>query len=158
MTLITDEEFDRQIDGVAAGIEAALRKNSWKGYATIAQLHYPDRISIEGLVSMDGKPETFEVLYEFGKALAAKGFSVPTAVYVTAESVATDGKPCLFISGCTADGRRNGIRIHLMQTRWRKILRPTEMVRYPCRTSQFEGQTSAGEVMRGLLEPKALSG
>lgn len=111
MTPITDEEFDRQIDGVAAGVEAALRKNSWKSYATVAQLHYPDRISTQGLVSMEGKPETFEVLYEFGKALAGNGFSVPTAVYVTSESVAADGKPCLFISGCSADGRRNGVRI-----------------------------------------------
>jgi len=141
MPPITDEEFDRQIDGVASGVEAALHKNSWKSYATVAQLHYPDRISIQALVSMDGKPETFELLYEFGKALSTKGFSVPTAVYVTAESVAEDGKPCLFISGCTADGRQNGVRIHLMQTRWRKVLRPTETVRYHCRNSQFEGQT-----------------
>jgi hypothetical protein len=150
MAPITDEEFDRQIDGVSVGVEAALRMNSWKSYATVAQLHYPDRISIQGLVSMEGKLETFEVLYEFGKTLAANGFSVPTAVYVTAESLAGDGKPCLFISGCTADDRRNAVRIHVMQTRWRKILRPTETVRYSCRNSQFEGQTSAGEVMRGL--------
>ena len=157
MTPITDEEFDRQIDGIAAGVEASLRENSVKGYATIAQLVYPDRIDIQGLVSEDGKPESFEVLYEFGKALAAQGVSAPSAVYVTAESVTKDGKPCLFISGCTADGRRNGIRIHLIQTRWRKLLRPAEMVRYPCRTSLFEGETSAGEVMRGLLEGKPKS-
>src|SRR5256885_15253406 len=102
MPPFTNEEFDRQLDGVAAGVQAALRKNSWKSYATVAQLHYPDRISIQGLVSMEGKAETFEVLYEFGKALAAKGYSAPPAVYVTAESETGDGKPCLFISGCTA--------------------------------------------------------
>ena len=154
MPPITDEEFDRHLDGVAAGVENALRVNSWKSYATISQLIYPDRVDIQGLVSMDGTPETFGVLYEFGKALAAQGVAVPSAVLVTAESVTNEGKPCLFISGCTADRRRNGMRIHLMQTRWRKILRPADMVRYPSRTSKFEGETSAGEVMRGLLEGK----
>jgi hypothetical protein len=152
MTPITDEEFDRQIDGIASGVEKSLRENSWKGYTTIAQLAYPDRIEVKGLVSEDGKVESFEILYEFGKALAVQGVAAPPAVFVTAESVTAEGKPCLFISGCTADGRRNGARIHLMQTRWRKILRPTETVRYPCRTSKFEGETSAGEVMRGLSE------
>ena len=150
---MTDEEFDRQIEGIAAGVQKALRENSWKGYATIAQLVYPDRVEIKGLVSEDGQVETFEVLYEFGKALAAEGLAAPPAVFVTAESVTNEAKPCLFISGCTADGRRNGIRIHLMQTRWRRILRPTDIVRYPCRTSRFEGESSAGAVMRGLLEP-----
>jgi hypothetical protein len=152
MTPISDEEFDRHIDNIAAGLEKALRENSWKGIRTVAQLVYPDRIDIQGLFSEDGVPETFEVLYEFGKALAAKEVPVPPALFVTAESVTADGKPCAFISGCTSDGRRNGIRIHLRQTRWRKILRPTETVRYPCRTSRLEGETSAGEVMQGLLE------
>ena len=51
MTPITDEEFDRHLDGIAAGVEKSLREKSWKGYATIAQLVYPDRIDIRGIVS-----------------------------------------------------------------------------------------------------------
>jgi hypothetical protein len=157
MDPITNEDFDRHVDRVAAGLEQLLRENSWKGISTIAQLVYPDKIDVKGIVSEDGGPETFEVLYEFGKALIAKGTPVPPALFVTAESVTADGKPCAFISGCTSDGRRNGVRIHLEQTRWRKILRPTETVRYHCLSSRLEGKTSAGEVMRGLLEGGASS-
>jgi hypothetical protein len=151
MTPITDEEFDRHLHGIAAGVEKSLRENSWRGYTTIAQFVYPDRIDLRGLTSEENEVETFEVLYEFGKAMRVQGVPVPHSVFVTCESATQEGRPCLFISGSTADGRRNGARIHLMQTRWRKILRPTETDLFLCRTSRIEGQTSAGEVMRGLL-------
>jgi hypothetical protein len=154
---VNDEEFDRALDDCAASIEKSLRETSMKGVTTIARLVYPDRIDVMGLASEDDKPESFEVLYEFGKALAAGGVPPPPALFVSAESVTAAGSPCVFISGCTSDGRRNGIRIHLQQTRWRKLLRPAETVRYPCRTSRLEGETSAGEVMRGLLERGSVS-
>jgi hypothetical protein len=150
------EDFDQALLRCASIIDGVLREVAWKSWVTSAYFLYPDRLEIKGLVSEGGADVcSFEAIYEFGKALAVQGTAIPPALFVAAEAVTEkDGAPCIFISGCTPDGRRNSMQILLERSRWRKILRPGAKILHP----HAPEVTSAVELMRGLSEGSAKPG
>lgn len=138
---MTDDEFDRALDEFAAAVVTVLRDKSYKIFPSIAQLVFPDRAEIKSLVSREGDVDAAE----FGRAI---GGPLPDAVFV-----AMDDADQVRISGGTADGRRNAAEIRLERTRWRKILRPMQVVRHYCREATSAGGGSPAEdLLQGLRD------
>jgi hypothetical protein len=153
MTSLSDAEFDGRLDDFVRSTMDLLKTHPATEYFTTACLAYEDRLELHTLVSDDGCSDTYESVLEFGKALKTRGTVIPPCLFVGAEFEWMDGTPCIVISGCTPDGRRNGVKLDYTRTRWRKRIQITKLTTlYRQDGATFNGRTYAGQLMRGLTE------
>ena len=104
---LSDTEFNDQLDDFVATTVKFVDENQPTDYEPMALLVYEDKLKIEALVNL-GEParedvDLYELFYEFGLHLAQEE-PVPQAVFAAARFLWLDDSPCIFISGCSADG------------------------------------------------------
>ena len=115
---LSDSEFDGQLDALVKSTVELVSSDKPTEFVPTLFLVYDDRIVLEALVNDEDNEgaDFYDVLYHFRKELAYRN-SVPDAVFVAARFLwPEDDSPCLFVSGCTHDGRKNGARLVISQT------------------------------------------
>jgi hypothetical protein len=143
--------FDLELQRFADTIKSALSEGKDEGYTPTLVLVYPEESLFLGLVAEEDAPETadtYELLHAFGR-VQGRLHPKPKYVFAAIQSVWEDGSECIFLSGATFEGARNGARLSLARNA-QKGIRVSGMSLFKATDARFEGRTCAGEFVRGF--------
>ena len=150
---LSDAGFDGELDQISTIVTEACSKGDMEDYYPTVFLVYKKKLEVLGLVSEkeDDLSDVYGALLEFGRQVSRKK-QVPQAAFVGVPTEWEDGSECIFVAGCTPDGRKNGVRIRLSRNSAGMLGVDGKESLYRTKGAAFEGRTYAGEFMKGFLE------
>ena len=152
--MISDAEFDQQLETYAQVIERTLADKNEDSWLTTVVLVCQDKIDLLGLMPGKGaRKDTslYDVLFEYGREIGGTR-SVPSCVFVSVLCEWEDGSDCILVSGSTPDGRLNAARLELTRNPRRHFKLSRTHLYKVSDGVKSEGRTHSGEFVRGFLE------